>query len=95
MGAVKITATPDALEVELKLPPVANHLTPEGSLVVPVTERVCVTVRPARLGVIVTLMFPVVGEVTVIVALAVLLLVATDVAVSVTVAGEGTLAGAV
>lgn len=94
-GAVKVTGTPDALELELKLPPVADQETPTGSSVVATTERVWVTTSPAPLGEIVTLMLPVFGDVTVIVALAVLFLLLTDLAVSVTVAGEGTLVGAV
>jgi hypothetical protein len=93
-GAVNLTGAPEVLEVELKLPPVADQLTPVESLVVAVTEKVWATARAARLGEIVMLM-PAVAEVTVIVALAFLLLLLTDVAVRVTTAGEGTLAGAV
>ena len=82
------------LEAELKVPPLADHSTPMGSLVVAMTERVWLTARLPRFGEIVTLI-PCTPAITVIVAVAVLLLLLTEVAVSVTVAGEGTLAGAV
>ena len=59
------------------------------------TDRVWLTARPPRFGEIVTLMPRPTPAVTVIVAVNVLLLLLTDVAVNVTVAGEGTLAGAV
>ena len=84
-----MTGPPDGLEVGLNIPPVADHLTPEGSLVVAKKDRVWFTVRPPRCGEIVT------PAATVIVAVNVLLLLLTDVAVNVTVAEEGTLAGAV
>src|SRR6516165_4456606 len=94
-GAVKVTATPDKLEAGLKPPPLADHLTPNGSLVVAMTDRVWLTARPPRFGEIVPLMPCATPAVTVIVAVNVLLLLLTDVAVNVTVAEEGTLAGAV
>ncbi len=67
---------------------------PPAGVVVAVKFIVCPSVRPPRVGVIVTLLLLLL-EVTVIAAVAVLVPSATDVAVSVTEAGVGTVAGAV
>jgi hypothetical protein len=87
-----MTAPPVKLVVDEKFPPVAVQFTPAPSFVVAVTERPCVTVRPARFGEIETVIEP---EMTVIVAEAVLVVSATDFAVRATVAGDGTAVGAV
>jgi hypothetical protein len=87
-----VTATPVKLVLGKKPPPVAVQFTPAPSFVVAVTARPCVTVRPARFGEIETVIEP---EMTVIVAEAVFVVSATDFAVRVTVAGDGTAAGAV
>lgn len=87
-----MTVTPVKLVVNEKFPPVAVQFTPAPSFVVAVTGRPCVTVRPARFGEIETVIEP---EMTVIVAEAAFVVSATDSAVRVTVAGEGTAAGAV
>ena len=87
-----MTATPVKLVVDEKCPPVAVQFTPTPSFVVAVTERSCVTVRPVRFGETETVIEP---EMRVIVAEAVLVVSATDFAVRVTVAGDGTAAGAV
>src|SRR5204863_8677759 len=52
-----VTATPEALELELKPPPVAVHVTP-APLVVAAMERVSPTVRAARLGETITVVAP-------------------------------------
>ena len=53
-----VTATPVKLLPEEKLPPLALHVTPALSLVVAVTESVCVAVSPARFGLIETVIEP-------------------------------------
>ena len=57
-----VTGTAVKLLPEEKLPPVAVQVTPAPSFVVAVTESVCVTVSPARFGLIDTVIDP---EVTV------------------------------
>jgi hypothetical protein len=54
VGAVYVTATPVRLVPEAKLPLLAVQVTPALSFVVAVTERLCVIVRPARFGLMVT-----------------------------------------
>jgi hypothetical protein len=68
---------------------------PPAGVVVAVKFIVCPSVRPPRVGVIVTLLLLLLLEVTVIAAVAVLVPSATAAAVSVTNAGVGTVAGAV
>jgi hypothetical protein len=83
------------LDPEQPLPD-ADQVTPAfptSFCTVAVTASACVAVKPPRFGEIVTLTLPTEG-VTVIVALAFFVLSETDVAVSVTAAGLGTLLGA-
>jgi hypothetical protein len=78
------------------VPLVAAHVTPAPAtslVTVAVNVKACPSTNPPRFGVIVTLTGG--AAPTVIVAVAVFVLSATDVAVSVKVAGLGTLAGAV
>ena len=103
-GAVYVIAAPDALEVADSVPqaapvqpaPASAHVTPlfcVSFVTVAVTLCVFVLCTDALVGFTETLTGG--GAVTVTVAAALLLVSATDLAVSVTTAGDGTLAGAV
>ena len=94
--AVEAVKVADVLDVEEKEPPVAPHVTPwlRPSLeTVAVNDRLPVIVIAPRFGVTETVILPV-ETMMVMVAAALLVLSVTEVAVSVTVAGVGTAAGA-
>jgi hypothetical protein len=96
-GAVYVTPTPFKLLIGVIVPPVAVHVTPCFSMsfvTVALTASGCVIVSPARLGETVTAIGPA-ELLTVIAANPVFVTSASAVAVSVTLAGLGAVAGAV
>jgi hypothetical protein len=94
---LEVTLVKMPQEAPEQLGPEADHVTPEAATsfcTVAVTASVCVIVRPPRLGEMVTLRAEE-EPVIVMIAEPLLAVFETDVAVSVTVAGLGTLGGAV